>query len=87
MIGDKLNDFYSSKHPDSSYSSFNQGIMELGETVCVPNGAPQCKKCPLNKNCFAYQNKMTESIPYRSSLKERKILERTLFEFATINHS
>ena len=79
MIGDKLNDFYSSKHPDSSYSSFNQGIMELGETVCVPNGAPQCKKCPLNKNCFAYQNKMTDSIPYRSSLKERKILERTLF--------
>ena len=79
MIEEKLNDFYSCKQPNLSYASFNQGIMELGETICVPNGAPQCTKCPLNKNCYAYQNQMTDSIPYRSSLKDRKILERTLF--------
>ena len=79
MIEKKLNYFYSCKQPNLSYASFNQGIMELGETICVPNGAPQCKKCPLSQNCFAYQNQMTDRIPYRSSLKDRKILERTLF--------
>lgn len=26
---------------------FNQSLMELGATVCLPNGAPECDECPL----------------------------------------
>ena len=29
--------------------AFNQALMELGATVCVPNGAPLCEQCPWNR--------------------------------------
>ena len=32
---------------------FNQGLMELGATVCTPK-APQCGKCPVRGFCKAY---------------------------------
>ncbi len=65
---------------DSDFiSGFNQAIMELGETVCVPNGKPHCADCPMNKTCRAFLQQKTEEIPYRSPLKKRKIIERTLF--------
>lgn len=31
---------------------FNQGVMELGATVCSPK-APECSKCPVKKHCAA----------------------------------
>ncbi len=79
ILEDKLHNFYTNKDKHYDYSSFNQGIMELGETVCVPNGTPQCHKCPLKENCYACIHDVTQSIPYRSALKKRKIVERTLF--------
>lgn len=36
-------------------SEFNQGMMDLGATVCTPR-KPQCDKCPLQKHCEAYLN-------------------------------
>lgn len=32
---------------------FNQAMMELGATVCVPSGQPQCGVCPLSGVCVA----------------------------------
>ena len=58
--------------------SFNQGLMELGQLVCVPNGAPHCNECPLAENCPAYREKRTGDIPFRSKLNKRKYEERTL---------
>lgn len=58
---------------------FTQGIMELGETVCIPNGAPLCDECPVNTVCFALQNEETEKLPIRSEKKARKIEQRTVF--------
>lgn len=63
---------------DVSPSSFNQGLMELGETICLPNGEPRCKDCPLKSTCKAHKEKRTDTIPYRSKLNERKIINRTL---------
>ena len=60
-------------------SSFNQGIMELGETVCIPNGTPSCEICPLHVSCRAHATGMVDDLPYRSAPKERKTIERTLF--------
>ena len=59
-------------------SSLTQGLMELGQTVCVPNGSPHCDMCPWNSFCAAHRENLTESIPFRSSLKQRRICERTL---------
>lgn len=36
-------------------SEFNQGMMDLGATVCTPR-KPQCGQCPLQKHCEAYLN-------------------------------
>ncbi|NXX39667.1 MUTYH glycosylase, partial [Tricholaema leucomelas] len=33
---------------------FNQALMELGATVCVPK-APLCRECPVKKQCQAWQ--------------------------------
>jgi len=32
---------------------FNQSLMELGATVCIPNGRPLCKSCPVSSWCRA----------------------------------
>ena len=55
-----------------------EGIMELGETVCLPNAAPKCERCPLNTLCRACLRKETERYPVRSSKKERRMEERTV---------
>ena len=33
--------------PADRPGAFNQALMELGAMVCVPNGEPHCKSCPL----------------------------------------
>ena len=32
---------------------FNQAVMELGATVCIPNGTPACDTCPVSSWCQA----------------------------------
>ena len=55
-----------------------EGIMELGETVCLPNAAPKCGLCPLNTLCRACLRGETERYPVRSPKKERRMEERTV---------
>ena len=55
-----------------------EGIMELGETVCLPNTAPRCEACPLNALCRACLNGETERYPVKSPPKERRIEQRTV---------
>ena len=42
--------------------SFNQALMELGQTVCLPR-APRCAICPLRKWCRAFRSGRPESYP------------------------
>ena len=37
--------------------TFNEAIMELGETICIPNGEPLCDRCPLVNICLAKTEK------------------------------
>jgi len=42
---------------------FNQALMELGATVCIP-GSPICQQCPLRTICKAFlKNKVNEFPP------------------------
>ncbi|GAA5853736.1 hypothetical protein JCM5353_003452 [Sporobolomyces roseus] len=34
--------------------SWNQGLMELGATVCTPKN-PKCGECPISEECLGYQ--------------------------------
>ena len=56
-----------------------EALMELGETVCIPNGAPHCDACPLSALCRAMAEARTEEIPYRKPRAARAVEERTVF--------
>ena len=57
--------------PEES-GDFNQGIMELGETICIPNGIPKCDSCPLKEICLAHKNQHELEIPRKIMKKEKK---------------
>ena len=59
-------------------SLLTEGLMELGEGICPPSGAPQCKICPLHFLCRAYEAEETVRYPVRSPKKARRIEERTV---------
>lgn len=51
---------------------FNEGLMELGERICIPNGEPLCEKCPICQYCKAYEEGKTSEIPVRNKKAKRK---------------
>lgn len=57
---------------------FNQALMELGATVCVPNGAPKCDICPWNALCEARKQGRLDEIPYKKKKKARSIEQKTV---------
>lgn len=59
-------------------SSFNQGLIELGACVCLPQN-PRCLICPLQNNCLAYQHKTTNHYPYKK--KKTKPDEEQYYTF------
>ena len=58
---------------------FNQGIMELGEVLCIPTGVPKCLECPLKYHCKAHLNGRSSLIPRKVQKKEKLEEEYTLF--------
>lgn len=65
--------------PKGRSGQFNQALMELGATVCIPNGAPLCEKCPVKKYCIAYEKDIIMELPVKAKKKERTIEEKTVF--------
>lgn len=64
--------------PRDNAGDFNQALMELGETVCVPNGLPNCSRCPWNHDCYAFREDCVQDLPVRSKSKARRIEARTV---------
>ncbi len=64
--------------PSDRPGTYNQALMELGAMICVPNGKPHCKECPLSTLCLAYLEDHTDSIPYKAPKKKRKIEKKTV---------
>lgn len=58
--------------------ALNQALMELGATVCVPNGAPLCGACPWRELCLARAQGRIGELPVKSRAKARKLEERTV---------
>ena len=64
--------------PSDAPAAFNQAIMELGATVCVPNGAPHCHACPLAASCAAHAKGQETDFPYKSKPAPRRAEQRTV---------
>lgn len=65
--------------PVKAPGEFNQALMELGATVCLPNGAPSCARCPAIGFCTAHLTGRVSELPVRAPKKARKIERRTVF--------
>lgn len=65
--------------PRDAASAFNQALMELGATVCGPNGAPDCECCPLKELCIAGKKGTAMEYPVKSKAKKRRLEDRTVF--------
>ena len=76
-VTETLREFY----PRDAMGAANmtQALMELGERVCIPNGAPHCDDCPLGATCPTRAQGLFDRIPYRSPKKGRKKQARTIF--------
>lgn len=48
---------------------FNQALMELGATVCLPR-RPKCLLCPLSQHCRAQAEGVAEQLPVRARRPE-----------------
>ncbi len=57
--------------------SFNQGIMEFGALQCKPLN-PNCLKCLLQTNCYAYENDKVELLPPK---KQKKVLKTRFLNY------
>jgi len=54
--------------PPGKAGQFNQALMELGATLCLP-GKPRCPDCPLAAQCLARQHDQQEQLPLRAAAK------------------
>ena len=64
-------------YPDEA-GEFTQALMELGATICGPNKAPDCDRCPCAAFCKGYQQGTAASLPTRTPKKPRKIEQLTV---------
>ena len=55
-----------------------EGLMELGETVCVPNTDARCESCPLASLCLARESGRPEDYPVRTQPRARRVERRTV---------
>lgn len=64
--------------PDGRAGEFNEALMELGETVCIPGGRPLCGDCPLQDLCLAHRMGIEAQLPVKAPKKARRREDRTV---------
>ena len=58
---------------------FNQAMMELGATLCAPNGPPNCADCPAKAFCLGRLRGTAADLPVKAAKKPRRQEEKTVF--------
>ena len=64
--------------PKDCAGDFNQGLIELGAIVCVPNGEPKCEECPAAPFCQARIRGKIQELPVKEKAKARRIEKKTV---------
>ncbi len=70
--------------PRHGAGQFNQALMELGETVCLPNATPHCTDCPWHDVCVARAEGTAAELPIRTKKKPRTIEQRIVLIVLTV---
>lgn len=50
----------------------NEAFMDLGATVCLPNGTPLCHLCPAAQLCLAHEYGTEQDYPVKTAPKARR---------------
>lgn len=74
-----MEDLWQQLLPDQQPGDFNQAMMDIGATICLPNREPLCSKCPLASYCSAYANGNPMDYPYKDQKAAKKHQDWTLF--------
>lgn len=56
----------------------NQAFMDLGASICLPNGAPKCESCPISFCCEAFLNGQERLFPVKRAKAARRIEKRAV---------
>ena len=64
-------------YPKERPGQFTQALMELGATVCVPNGEPKCGVCPCLGLCRGKER--WKELPVKLPKKQKRQEDRTVF--------
>lgn len=59
--------------------NFNQALMDLGACICLPNGKPDCRHCPLAGLCLSHQKGTEMDFPVSEEKPVRPEEKRTVF--------
>lgn len=62
--------------PTGRAASFNQGLMELGATVCIPKN-PRCEKCPVKEQCRGFEEGVQAELPVKEKKKPPRPVDMT----------
>ena len=72
---ERITEILTVEHP----GDLNQALMELGATVCLPNGVPKCEICPIRKYCEAYRRNTVMLYPVKAEKKARLMEHLNVF--------
>lgn len=75
----KIREQLAEVYPKGQCGTLTQALMELGATVCLPNGAPKCKECPLREICLSQKHNTWQQYPVRDEKKSRRLEDKTVF--------
>ncbi len=64
--------------PEERPGDFNQALMDLGATICLPNGRPLCENCPWSALCLAHKLEKESDYPVKKAKKARRIEHLTV---------
>ncbi len=66
-----------SVYPEQA-GDFTQALMELGATLCGPNGVPECDRCPCRELCLGRERGTAAGLPVKLPGKKRRVEEKTV---------
>jgi A/G-specific adenine glycosylase len=64
----------------------NEAFMDLGATVCLPNGVPLCHACPAAQLCLAHDRGTEQDYPVKTALKARRKEKHTVLLLTCKGH-
>ena len=65
--------------PGKRPGDFNQALMDLGSSICIPNGMPFCENCPWEAICQAHKYGRETDFPVKAKKKQRRIEKKAVF--------